>query len=179
VSGDFRWQSTSPDHTFAFGRVLGRHLCGGDALALLGELGSGKTQLVKGLAAGLGVAADEPVVSPTFVLVREYIGRLRLYHLDAYRLGGADDLLSLGIDEMLADSAGVVAVEWADRVPGVLPPTAWTVELNHAGEQRRELTVSVPDSQRRAAVQRDLEALRGSGGPNGVSSATDSQGDRS
>lgn len=165
MSGVLHWRSDSPERTLAFGRVLGRHLRGGEAVALNGALGAGKTQLVKGLAAGLAVAEDEPVVSPTFVLVREYIGRLRLYHVDAYRLSGAEELLALGLDEMLADPGGVVAVEWADRVPGALPSGAWTVELAHADEQVRELTLHVPDPQRYAAVQHDLDAFSGLDGP--------------
>jgi len=94
------WTSRSTAETFAFGQALGGLLQSGDFVALTGQLGAGKTHLVKGLAVGLGVPADEPVVSPTFVLVREYIGRLKLYHIDAYRLGGAAELFALGLEEM-------------------------------------------------------------------------------
>jgi tRNA threonylcarbamoyladenosine biosynthesis protein TsaE len=84
----------------------------GDVLLLVGELGAGKTCFVQGLARGLGVA--EQVTSPTFILMREYHGRLPLYHLDAYRLEGAGDLFAIGAEEYL-DGEGVLVVEWGDR----------------------------------------------------------------
>ncbi len=136
-------KSVGPQDTFEIGRALGRLLRGGEVLALSGPLGAGKTQLVKGVAAGLDVPADEPVVSPTFVLVREYAGRLRLWHLDTYRLGDVEELWSLGWDELL-DAGGVVAVEWADRVAPAMPPEAWWVHLSHKGPQERGLRLVLP-----------------------------------
>ncbi len=133
--------SRSPEETFALGAALGRLLRGGDFLALTGPLGAGKTQFIKGVALGIGVPADEPVVSPTFVLVREYAGRLKLYHIDAYRLGGMDELLALGLEEMQADPGAVVALEWADRVTESIPEHACCVELEHAGERQRRLRI--------------------------------------
>ncbi|MEW6250704.1 MAG: tRNA (adenosine(37)-N6)-threonylcarbamoyltransferase complex ATPase subunit type 1 TsaE [Planctomycetota bacterium] len=131
--------SAGPDQTADIGAIVGRCLRPGDFVGLDGPLGAGKTQFVKGVAAGLAVPADEPVVSPTFVLVREYAGRLKLYHLDAYRLTAADELRELGLDEMLAEPGAVVALEWADRVEAVVPPRALRVELEHAGEWQRRL----------------------------------------
>lgn len=133
--------SRSPAETFAIGRALGGDLRGGDFLALTGPLGAGKTQFIKGVAAGLGVPDDEPVVSPTFVLIREYAGRLTLYHIDAYRLSGAAELYELGIEELAAEPDAVVAIEWADRVAEVIPDTACRLELDHAGAQARSLRV--------------------------------------
>jgi len=152
------WESTGPEETLRLGAALGRVLRGGDLIALSGPLGAGKTHLVKGIAAGLGVAADEPVVSPTFVLAREYVGRLRLYHLDAYRLSGADELVDLGFEEMLADPVGVVAVEWADRVPEALPPPAWRIELVHVDETTRRLRVLAVEADRQDDVAAALAA---------------------
>ena len=152
MSRDLRVRSASPELTLELGRALGRLLKPGDLVALGGPLGAGKTQFVKGLAVGLGVPDDEPVTSPTFVLVREYVGRLRLYHLDAYRLAGADELLALGLDEMLADPGAVVAVEWADRVADALPAAAWLVDLEHAGEQTRDVRFRVADGRRLAEL---------------------------
>ncbi len=104
--------------TRAIGRAIGRVAAPGTLIALVGELGAGKTQLAKGVAEGL----DVPTVvnSPTFVLMNEHVGRLRLYHVDAYRLGEAEEAADAGlIDERQSD--GVVVVEWADRLDGWLP----------------------------------------------------------
>lgn len=129
--------------TFALGEALGRGARGGEVFALTGPLGAGKTQFTKGLAEGLQVPPDEPVVSPTFVLVREYAGRRRLYHLDAYRLGSAEDLLALGFEEMVADGNAVVVVEWADRVAAAIPPGAVWIAFEYAGDGRR-VTLGAP-----------------------------------
>lgn len=148
--------SSSPDETLALGRVLGSLMHGSDFVALTGPLGAGKTQLIKGLAAGLGVPVNEPVVSPTFVLVREYAGRLTLYHIDAYRLGGPDELLALGLEEMCAEANAVVAVEWADRTAAAVPPHACWIELEHAGRQSRRIRIRWPDEQRIVELRTQL-----------------------
>ena len=150
-------ESENAGQTLAIGAALGRILRGGDVLALSGALGAGKTQLTKGVAAGLGVADDEPVVSPTFVLMREYAGRLRLYHLDTYRLGGADELWALGIDELFAEQTGVVVIEWADRVAEILPERAWRIELSHVDADRRRIEIHVSDAARLEALCAALE----------------------
>ena len=146
------WTLEGPEQTQAFGRALGELMRAGDFLALIGPLGAGKTQFVKGLAAGLGVPAEEPVVSPTFVLVREYVGRLTLYHIDAYRLSGSSELLSLGLEEMAGDPEGVVAVEWADRVPDVIPEGACRVSLEHVAEDVRSASIDWADRERLATL---------------------------
>jgi len=110
-------------------------------VALLGPLGAGKTQLVKGLAVGSGVPDDELVVSPTFVLVREYAGHLRLYHIDAYRLTGAEELTALGFDELRERPDAAIVIEWADRVLDAIPPEACWVELQHISPRRRHLHI--------------------------------------
>ncbi|QOJ15991.1 MAG: tRNA (adenosine(37)-N6)-threonylcarbamoyltransferase complex ATPase subunit type 1 TsaE [Planctomycetia bacterium] len=109
-------ESNAAAQTVALGESIGRLLRGGELLALHGALGAGKTQLAKGLARGLGVRPDEPVVSPTFVIVREYAGRVPFLHADAYRLTGPE-WAALGADERLAEGA-VLAVEWWERVAG-------------------------------------------------------------
>lgn len=133
--------------TLALGRRIGGLLRPGDCVALHGPLGAGKTTFVKGVAEALGVPPEEPVVSPTFVVVREYAGRLRLYHIDAYRLGSAEELIAAGLDEMLSDAGGVTLIEWADRVASVLPAEAWHVTLRHVDAARREAEVQPPWSQ--------------------------------
>jgi len=145
VTPPLRWQSDDPARTRQCGCLLGRLLRAGDVVALSGALGAGKTQFVKGLAAGLDVRADEVVSSPTFVLMREYAGRLRLYHLDAYRLHDVDELLALGWEELLEEPGAVVVLEWADRVPDAVPPAAWRIELEHLSELGRLLTISGPN----------------------------------
>ncbi len=111
--------SHSPAETFAFGQAIAGTLRAGDVLALCGDLGAGKTHFVKGLAAGLGITAE--VTSPTFTLIHEYPGgRLPLCHFDFYRLESEDDLLRIGFDDYL-DADGVLAIEWAEKFPALLP----------------------------------------------------------
>ena len=110
--------SGSTDETRAIGRRLGAAAQPGTVVALIGELGAGKTQLAKGIAEGLGVRGI--VNSPTFILMNEHEGRLRLYHVDAYRLDDPEDAVAAGLlDERQAD--GVAVIEWADRLEGWLP----------------------------------------------------------
>ena len=110
--------TTSPEETRSVGRSLGMAAVPGTVLALRGELGAGKTQLAKGVAEGLGVRTT--VNSPTFVLMNEHVGRLRLYHVDAYRLGDPEEALAAGLlDDREID--GVSVIEWADRLDGWLP----------------------------------------------------------
>lgn len=152
-------ESQSPEQTTAIGEVLGGQLRAGDLIALSGALGAGKTQFVKGLAAGLGVAADEPVVSPTFVLVREYAGRVTLFHVDAYRLLDAEELFALGLEEMRGERGGVVAVEWADRVPELATSATVRVELAHVDATTRTVQIDIDDEARAAAARSSLSRL--------------------
>ncbi len=110
--------TTGPEETRALGRALGAVAFPGTVLALVGDLGAGKTQLAKGVAEGLGVGTV--VNSPTFVLMNEHAGRLRLFHVDAYRLGEPEEALAAGLlDDREFD--GVSVIEWADRLEGWLP----------------------------------------------------------
>lgn len=111
--------------TLALGRRLGEAAEPGDVVLLEGALGAGKTVLVKGLAAGLGV--DDEVVSPTFVLVRQYVGRLPLVHADLYRVGSRPEVEALGLLDLSED--GVLVVEWADRAPWLAPSGAIRLRL--------------------------------------------------
>ncbi len=112
--------STSPEATEAIAADLARALSPGTCIALHGDLGAGKTQFVRGLLRGLG-GDTRTVSSPTYVLLNIYqTGRMPLFHLDAYRVTGADDLAAIGFEELL-DQGGVVVVEWAGRVRALLP----------------------------------------------------------
>jgi tRNA threonylcarbamoyladenosine biosynthesis protein TsaE len=135
-------KTQSPEETVALGRRLGERLEPGHVLALIGPLGAGKTQLTKGLAEGVGAA--ERVTSPTFKLVNEYRGRIRLYHIDAYRLRGPDDLAALGSDEWF-DGDGAAVVEWADRVAAALPPAHLRVHIDITGPASRRMTFAAAD----------------------------------
>ncbi len=114
------------DDTRAIGRALAPVLRPRDAVALTGELGAGKTTFVQGVAEGLGV--EDVVSSPTFVLVKEYVGRLTIAHADVYRLERIQDVVDLGLDE-IADGEAVLLVEWGDAVEELLPSDRLRVEL--------------------------------------------------
>ncbi|MEO1235914.1 MAG: tRNA (adenosine(37)-N6)-threonylcarbamoyltransferase complex ATPase subunit type 1 TsaE [Planctomycetota bacterium] len=142
--------SAGPEQTVALGRHLGALARPGDVIALDGELGAGKTQLVRGLAEGLGLDASH-VSSPTFVLMHEYLppdsadaDTPPLLHLDAYRLAGPDDLATLGYDHALRD-ASVTVVEWAERFPDPdahLGDHRLRMLIEHRSETQRRLTLT-------------------------------------
>jgi tRNA threonylcarbamoyladenosine biosynthesis protein TsaE len=131
----------SDQDTIRFGQELGRLLLEGDVVGLVGELGSGKTWLTKGIALGLGVNPKTVVTSPSFTLVNQYQGRAALFHMDVYRLGRLDEALSAGIEETI-HSGGVVVLEWADRWPVILPEQTLTVKLLILDDHRRTLILS-------------------------------------
>ena len=136
-------ESNSVAQTEAVAASLAQTLRGGECLALHGDLGAGKTQFVRGLVRGLG-GNPRAVSSPTFVLLNVYdSGRLKVYHLDAYRVGGADDFESIGFTELLAQG-GVVVVEWAARVESLLPPDRIRVTILPTSEQSRRIEIDRP-----------------------------------
>jgi len=149
------WRSGSAEETYAVGEEWGRCLIGGVTIGLVGPLGAGKTQLVKGIAAGNAGGKAGPVTSPTFTLIHEYSGRLTLYHVDAYRLARPRDLTALGYDELAREDSAIV-VEWADRVRSVMAADTLWVELTPTGENTRTLVVEAGG----ARSSRLLEALR-------------------
>jgi tRNA threonylcarbamoyladenosine biosynthesis protein TsaE len=120
---------SSPRETDSFGHTIGKVLRRGDVLALVGDLGAGKTTLVRGIVAGLSGSVAS-VTSPTFTLVHEYQGRLPLIHLDLYRLKRVDEAESIGLSACITDEA-VTAIEWADRFPDLLPADYLEVRLIH------------------------------------------------
>ena len=119
--------------------ALAESFRGGEVVLLSGELGAGKTAFVRGLARGVGADPAE-VVSPTFVLLTCYPGRLTLHHADLYRLRGDGDDLELGLEE-LPGPRGVLAVEWAERLSLAPWPHPFRVTLAHAGEDRRQIRI--------------------------------------
>ena len=131
---------SNADETIAWGRALAASLEPGDVVALCGQLGAGKTHVVKGLLQGLG--SEEEVTSPTFSLVHEYQhARLPVFHFDFYRMENETELLNIGWDEYL-DEAGVVVVEWADMFPALLPSGTKWFRLEVLPEGGRRVTAT-------------------------------------
>jgi tRNA threonylcarbamoyladenosine biosynthesis protein TsaE len=133
--------SASPDTTAALGERLGRTLTAGDVVALSGELGAGKTCFIQGLVRGLDVSTR--ATSPTFVLINEYRGRLPVHHVDAYRTERLDELMDLGLLELMGGE-GVTLIEWADKLRPLLPAHAILVHIDGVGDEPRHVTVERP-----------------------------------
>jgi len=137
--------SSSPDETYRLGCDLSKRLGPGHCVALIGDLGSGKTCFVQGICAGLQVT--DPVTSPTFVLVNEYTGisaageSMPVYHFDLYRLGDFDELYAIGCDDMFYGN-GVCLIEWADLGGNLIPEEALVIRFLHVDETTRNLTIS-------------------------------------
>ena len=132
--------SNSAAETVAEGRRYGADARKGKVIALIGDLGSGKTQFVKGFVAGVG--SETEVTSPTFVLVHEYEGgRLPVYHFDFYRVEKAEEIVRLGFDDYVFGD-GVTLIEWADRYPDLVPKDATWISLETAGENVRRIKES-------------------------------------
>lgn len=124
--------------TQAFGWRLGEYLRPGAVVALLGDLGAGKTHLARAISEGLGIADSRVVTSPTFVLVQEYAARIPIYHFDTYRLSSERDFADLGVHEYF-EGDGICLIEWADRVPGCLPAEHLRITLTVTGRTSRRL----------------------------------------
>jgi len=126
-----RVRSRSAAQTRRLGERLGRLVRPGDVVALVGDLGAGKTQLVRGACAGARVP-PEVVSSPSFAIVATYRGRLPVHHADLYRIADEDDLYGTGFGDLVG-ADGALLVEWADRIPGALPAERLTIRLAHDG----------------------------------------------
>jgi tRNA threonylcarbamoyladenosine biosynthesis protein TsaE len=140
-----RFKTRSVNGTLAIGENVAELLLPAPRLIVLrGELGAGKTTLVKGIAASLGAAEPEDVTSPTFTLVHEYQGRkVRLYHLDLYRLETERELLTLGLEEMAAEPDALVLVEWGEKFPSIVERADGEIAIEHAGGDERMFFVRV------------------------------------
>ncbi len=143
---DFGIISNSPQDTVELGRRIGSQLKGGEVIGICGLLGTGKTHLIKGIAAGAGAQDSKQVNSPTFVIVKEYEGRLDIYHIDAYRLSSIAEFEMLGFDEYCRPQS-VVLIEWADKIESALKAVNYIrIEIFHAGETKRKVHVgNAPD----------------------------------
>ena len=140
----------SANETQAVGAELAMALRGGDVILLRGDLGAGKTTLAQGIAHGLGVAG--PVQSPTFTLIAEYAAPVlgpegQLVHVDLYRLEGAADLATIGLDEYFERPESVTVIEWPDRAGGGIYPAHWSVLLEVVGDDVRQISIREPSSE--------------------------------
>jgi tRNA threonylcarbamoyladenosine biosynthesis protein TsaE len=147
--------SEDPERTFAVGIAIGRIIKPGAFIALMGELGAGKTTLVQGIAEGMGVPAAYTVASPTFALINEYPGKTaRLYHIDVYRLSGSAAFLETGFDQKDYEN-GVTVVEWADKIADIIPPGADFITLQYVNASKRKIHISTEDKN----ILSEMEAL--------------------
>ena len=134
--------TNSPEETEKVGAALAKILTPGTVLAYRGDLGAGKTAFTRGLARGLGY--EEPVTSPTYTIVNEYLGgRLPLFHFDMYRLGSSDDLWDIGWEDYL-ERGGICAVEWSENVEDALEAPVY-ITLEKTGEESRRITIEGGD----------------------------------
>ena len=132
----------SAEETEEIGAELSSHLKDGMVIALIGSLGAGKTTFVKGLAKGLLVR--DIVVSPSYLLAREYRGRLVLHHLDAYRISSLAELAEVGLDRLIPPEDGVTAIEWPERVEGVVEISDYVVKFELLEEDARRIHITRP-----------------------------------
>jgi tRNA threonylcarbamoyladenosine biosynthesis protein TsaE len=152
--------SNSDAATVDIGKKLGCILNGGDAVALSGTLGSGKTWLTKGIGIGLGVSPDEVIISPSFSLVNEYQGRCLLYHIDLYRLDKQNDITLLGLDDYFHERS-VVVVEWAERSPGLFPSGFIKIKIEILDDNKRSIEIDSDDPGISARLKKGLHETFG------------------
>ena len=132
--------TNSVKETVQVGKWIGKFLQAGDVVALVGELGSGKTHLTQGLAAGVGVGRSSHITSPSFTFIHEYQGRIPFFHIDLFRLTTEEEAEDLGLEEYLG-RGGLTAIEWADRIPTLLPEGLLWITLGYRGEHARSIEI--------------------------------------
>ncbi len=137
---DFIFISPGEECSLLLGRKIGQLLEAGDIIALWGELAAGKTLVTRGIAAGVGVSPEVRVTSPTFTIINEYSGRLHLFHLDLYRIAGADELQTFPWREALLGN-GAAVIEWPGRLGRLLPEQRWDIEFTISGDQSRTIRI--------------------------------------
>jgi tRNA threonylcarbamoyladenosine biosynthesis protein TsaE len=150
-------QTSSTSETIRMGKRLGRLLEPGDVVALVGDLGTGKTQFIKGLAEGVGVGKATYVSSPSFTLINEYQGRIPLYHIDLFRLESEREVEGLGLEEYVRGN-GITAIEWADKVSSLLPDELLLIKILYTGEHSRTIEI-MPKGKR---YKKMIEGFEGS-----------------
>ena len=134
-------QSRSASETARIGKTIGSRLLPGDVVALVGELGVGKTQFIKGLAAGVGIENSAYISSPSFTLIQEYPGEMPFYHIDLFRLGREREVEELGLDDYF-QGRGITAIEWADHIPSLLPKELLFISIAYIDANVRSLEIA-------------------------------------
>ena len=139
---DVDFVSSSPEETIKFGKNIGSQLTGGEVIAICGQLGTGKSHLIKGIASGAaGQESGKEVNSPTFVIVNQYAGRLDIYHIDAYRLNSIAEFEQIGFDDFCYPDS-VVLIEWADKIESALSRINYIrIELSHLNQTKRKIHI--------------------------------------
>ena len=132
------FRTHSPEETQAIGERVGQNLKPGDIVALIGDLGAGKTCLTQGIARGVKIEPNQIVNSPSYTLINEYAGKIPIYHIDLYRLQRREEILDLGLEEYL-EGNGICIIEWADRMLDLLPEGCMTIELSWEDEFIRNI----------------------------------------
>ena len=140
ASSEYQLTTCSVDETRKLGETIGAMVSAGTILALFGDLGSGKTSFVQGLAEGLEVPGEYYITSPSYTLINEYPGRHSLFHVDLYRIETSVEIEDIGLYEIL-DNDGVVAIEWADRMGTDLPPNHLEVEFEIIDDKTRKISI--------------------------------------
>ena len=138
-----RFYTASSEETIALGREMASHLAPNSIVCFFGDLGAGKTTLIKGIVQTLAGVAPEEVCSPTFSYLNIYEGKCAVYHFDLYRLGGEEDFLDLGFEEYFF-AQGVCCLEWSERISSILPASVYRVTLQHASAERRVILYEIP-----------------------------------
>jgi tRNA threonylcarbamoyladenosine biosynthesis protein TsaE len=141
----FETTTHSAEETRTVGERLGRNITAATTIALIGDLGSGKTVFVQGIGRGLHVPAEYYITSPTFTLINEYPGRLRLHHVDLYRIEDPIDIEEIGLHEIMGGD-GVTVIEWAERLGGELPAQHICIHLELSNDQARHMTITAAGS---------------------------------
>lgn len=134
------FQTKSTSETIRIGKNIGSVLLPGDVVALVGELGTGKTQFIKGLAAGVGVGKPTYISSPSFTLINEYAGKVPFYHIDLFRLKSEKEAEELGLEEYF-QGGGITAIEWADKIPSLFPQEILWIHIRYTGEHTRSFEI--------------------------------------
>ena len=132
-------KTNNAKETQQLGRLIGESLVGGEIIAMTGDLGAGKTTMTKSIAKGLNI--DEHITSPTFTIVNEYDGRLKLFHFDVYRIGDIEEMYDIGYEEYFY-SGGVCIIEWANLIEEILPEDTINIEIYTLDENKREFTIT-------------------------------------
>ena len=145
------FKTESPEETQALGEKLGKTLKQGDVIALIGDLGTGKTCLTQGIARGVGIAPDEVVSSPSYILINEYNGMMPIYHIDLYRLENSEEIAELGLSEYM-ESDGICIIEWAERMADALPDACIKIHITLA-----DVTPSHGDNETDTSILQSLE----------------------